>query len=737
MFIYILIKIIFSAIASLLKMDIKRGFIIFESIIVIIYVFLLYNDFLQLNIGLLLFFLFWIVCISLYKITNYIFIKRTIIYHGITNNVSVKKINNIKKFILKPIVLNIIYYVIWFLPWNMLYYLIFLLSEYLWYYRIWLVSVRDLFFLRLFGWDSRKFFFHLNKKLFENKIILYFYFCKEKIVKAFLRLFLFISFIRKNFLESSLKTFFLARLIVFCYLSLFYLYVFENILLLNIWLFYSIIVFEIFVLVFFDNFVIFFIKKDIYNKNHKYSYFFLLFFTKENLQLLLDPLNLTYYEPSKTFFEVNGLVWNKILGNSLSLNILHEFILFANKNTNGYFYHSKGISTKPTSIKLYELSNIPWDILPRTRYVIMSMRYVQQNVYNNTIINDNVNLEASVNEETDINILDDAILLYKNSEIPQYVPDFRIKNMKNYYLSFFEKTYCDNTLLITIYLLKLNYDTLYTWLYLNYYSELLKHRKLNKDFYIFDRKLSDIIWSKTQIWKLKLIEISKTNPELLRIEYILHLFEYENRIVDISSDYLVRFSTSALELPLLTKDFGLNKLSLTNYRNNIVLLSKLTLYDEEAIVWNSDLLFYFNCIENAKLASNYVDNLMKASKIFSTFGSCNKQSWRCNSQDAMKQSMVLEFGVVFNRELDLNSFDSFDFSKCLWLKWCGYKIVEVNCVFVEDITIMQELDNIIKDLEFVNFHVIYELRWDDSTLRATWSDMTVSYNNYLDKNKPK
>lgn len=116
MFIYILIKIIFSAIASLLKMDIKRGFIIFESIIVIIYVFLLYNDFLQLNIGLLLFFLFWIVCISLYKITNYIFIKRTIIYHGITNNVSVKKINNIKKFILKPIVLNIIYYVIWFLP---------------------------------------------------------------------------------------------------------------------------------------------------------------------------------------------------------------------------------------------------------------------------------------------------------------------------------------------------------------------------------------------------------------------------------------------------------------------------------------------------------------------------------------------------------------------------------------------------------------------------------------------
>jgi hypothetical protein len=112
----------------------------------------------------------------------------------------------------------------------------------------------------------------------------------------------------------------------------------------------------------------------------------------------------------------------------------------------------------------------------------------------------------------------------------------------------------------------------------------LKHRKLNKGFYIFDRKLSDIIWSKTQIWKLKLIEISKTNPELLRIEYILHLFEYENRIVDISSDYLVRFSTSALELPLLTKDFGLNKLSLTNYRNNIVLLSKLTLYDEEAIV---------------------------------------------------------------------------------------------------------------------------------------------------------
>jgi len=56
MFIYIIFKVIFGAIGSLLKMDMKKGFVVFELLVIVLYVSLLYYDFLQLNIGLLLWF---------------------------------------------------------------------------------------------------------------------------------------------------------------------------------------------------------------------------------------------------------------------------------------------------------------------------------------------------------------------------------------------------------------------------------------------------------------------------------------------------------------------------------------------------------------------------------------------------------------------------------------------------------------------------------------------------------
>jgi len=125
------------------------------------------------------------------------------------------------------------------------------------------------------------------------------------------------------------------------------------------------------------------------------------------------------------------------------------------------------------------------------------MRYVQQNVAQKVLSADNkpyVNYNTKLFDKIKLDGADISKIFSEQLEyFPNYLPDYRIRAKKNLYLSIYEKTYLTNTLLITIYLLKLNYDTLYTWLYLNYYSELLKNNKLDKDFFIFDKKLSDII----------------------------------------------------------------------------------------------------------------------------------------------------------------------------------------------------------------------------------------------------
>jgi len=66
----------------------------------------------------------------------------------------------------------------------------------------------------------------------------------------------------------------------------------------------------------------------------------------ENFWLMYDPLDLSHYDPARVIFEENNTVWNKILEESVSLNILCQYMLYVNKNTKGYYYYKYEILTK-------------------------------------------------------------------------------------------------------------------------------------------------------------------------------------------------------------------------------------------------------------------------------------------------------------------------------------------------------------------------------------------------------
>jgi len=180
------------------------------------------------------------------------------------------------------------------------------------------------------------------------------------------------------------------------------------------------------------------------------------------------------------------------------------------------------------------------------------------------------------------------------------VPDCRIKKLKNLYLSLYEKTYLENTFLTTLHLIILNCDTATTTIQLKYYNKILLELNLNKDIFIYNYDLVFNIWAKVELWQIKLLEINKTNPELLKLSQVLHLFEYEYKYLDMSIYYLVRFFDNDFG-----KFFKLEKKktkwwSMKDYKDNIKLISLLRWNFEESIVWNKDFMKYFSIIEEEK-----------------------------------------------------------------------------------------------------------------------------------------
>jgi len=76
--------------------------------------------------------------------------------------------------------------------------------------------------------------------------------------------------------------------------------------------------------------------------------------------------------------------------------------------------------------------------------------------------------------------------LYKEIFNDLIVPDYRIKAKKNLYLSFFEKTYNENSLLYLNYLLKINYDINSSEFSVNYYDKILKNVKNIKEIFFLN-----------------------------------------------------------------------------------------------------------------------------------------------------------------------------------------------------------------------------------------------------------
>jgi hypothetical protein len=117
------------------------------------------------------------------------------------------------------------------------------------------------------------------------------------------------------------------------------------------------------------------------------------------------------------------------------------------------------ILTKKNIKKLYELENIPFDILPKTRYIIFYLYYIS----------------------------------YSNSKKRKYkfnIIEYNILEMKNIYLSYFEKTYnINSSLLSIIFLLRINYLVNYSMIQ-DIYIDLI-NEPIEKiiNFILMDQKL--------------------------------------------------------------------------------------------------------------------------------------------------------------------------------------------------------------------------------------------------------
>jgi hypothetical protein len=320
------------------------------------------------------------------------------------------------------------------------------------------------------------------------------------------------------------------------------------------------------------------LNKDVLKRDYKYITLLTTFIDINNIFLIIDPLNYTWSVQLGVFFESNGTLWNKILGNSLSLNILYEFILYVNKETKGYYFYEYNMMTRLKIKKKYFDSNIPWDILPRTRYVIMSLRYVQTNkaIQYNLKLTDGKSVVSS------------KVLM----------DDYRMKVKKNMYLTLFEKTYGNVSILVLIFLLRLNLEFRYMSFRSIYYSELLNDDKLIE----FEKTITKTyLAKKVVIIKLYLAKISKENPKLLNAAYFLHTFDINSRMHDMEGHFMLGFlhsysSDIISKLPKLVDDFY----SLQQYKAGFEILSKLLMFEEEAIVWNNDMVNFFYKLELLK-----------------------------------------------------------------------------------------------------------------------------------------
>ena len=657
MFLYLLIKIFLEIIVNNKKF--KYFFSFFECFIIIIYFFFLVNNQIEFKWYLFLWCLFWILLFLFLKSLNYILKNFNKIIKWI------EKKERIKKILLYPAINKCIYYFVWMLPWNIGYWIYFWVMENGWYFRVWICSNRDIIFYKYFKWDSRDFFFKSNKILFENfflKFLNYFY--KNIVLKLFLRVLILFSKIRGNLINVNFINFLLNRIFVFCYLNFFFLAFFENLQILNRWILIVLIIIETFFFLFIEFVLIYMIQsnKDYYNN-------LLNLFDPIIIQLMIDPLTYREFLAAKSFFEVNNQVWNIILGDSISLGILKEYMLWVNKNTKGYYFYKMNILPKYNIKKYHKLSSIPFDILPRTRYVIMNLR----NINNNFL--------------KDLEILNNKIKM----------PDYRIREMKNLYLTYFEKTYAvDSSLLSIIFLLRMNFPINYSNL---------------DEFYgkIWDEPIWKVInhimlIQKSTFWKLRLAEINKANPELFNIFFFLNSLKINKQLYNI--EYL--FMSDFFKTNMVWKIPEIKEISsVKEYKGNINLLTHFVLYEEEGIVWNNDII---ECLELLEI--ELINNKLKYNKIFfNLYINLSKENCIIDFLNYEISGSIEEYVFQFLK-LEFNL--SFELCYLLDLSFNQIKNLDLKVVNIKDneFVINEKCLEIIHVLEILSKSNIKDLGYD-------------------------
>jgi len=521
--------------------------------------------------------------------------------------------------------------------------------------------------MKYLGWDSRNFFFKLNKLLFNNVFGIFMNFIKDELVRSMLRFLIFLSIFKKKLLEMKFYVYMLHRLFAFCYLSLFYFFFADTIYLFNKWLIIIIIVIEFFLIIFIGRILEFFILT---KNNILIEVMNILNYYKE-IQLIIDPLTYTYFMPAKAFFEVNNQVWNIILGNSVSLNILKQYMLWVNKNTKGYYFYEMNILPKYNIKKLFEISSIPFDILPRTRYVIMQLRFV------------NNGLSNVLEQETEVIVL----------------PDYRIKDVKNLYLSYFEKTYAvDSSLLSIIFLLRLNplLNSIYLQeIYKKFLDEpcgiILNYIMLNQ---------------KSTLWRLRLAEINKANPELFNICYLLNSFNKNSQIYNIEYFFMLNFFSSNFEKKLSVISYNG---SIKGYKENIKLLAHFVLYEEEGIVWNPNLFNHFEKIENVfdKDRKIYDELFLNIYKEVKEINFCLLIEDLYETVEALvdPEIQIKEFyKFEFNKDIEILNFNNVE------LKELDFKIISINSTY-QNVPLIQHFLEVVEDLELLMIEDLKDSRY--------------------------
>src|SRR5215469_5817589 len=125
------------------------------------------------------------------------------------------------------------------------------------------------------------------------------------LIKVVLRLLLLSSQLRKNFVETTIFDYdnFLNHILLLCYFSIFYFYIFEGVYLLNIYVFYIILIIDLIFLLFIEQIYLIFSLLD-----EKYLDKFVSMFDIIFVALFLDPTDYKFSPKKLLFFECHNLI---------------------------------------------------------------------------------------------------------------------------------------------------------------------------------------------------------------------------------------------------------------------------------------------------------------------------------------------------------------------------------------------------------------------------------------------